>query len=148
MRWWWCPLSFDYYSSSSLKQQFSCRHVGHIISSMSSHVNSCKTSLSKGLHTLQPFLQSDLPFLTWPSHFPEQAWTSLCNSKPSVVPSRQPELYSTKIRLKYWFFFSKGWRVCNPFDREVLHELTWLDMLDLEGCYAYNAAMRKGQCKK
>jgi hypothetical protein len=42
----------------------------------------------------------------------------------------------------------KGWRVCNPFDREVLHELTWLDMLDLEGCYAYNAAMRKGQCKK
>ncbi|XP_071168481.1 uncharacterized protein [Mytilus edulis] len=42
----------------------------------------------------------------------------------------------------------KGWKVCNPTDREVLHGLTWLDMLDLQGCYAYNAAMRKGQCKK
>lgn len=42
----------------------------------------------------------------------------------------------------------KGWRVCNPNDKNILHELKWLDMLDLNGCYAYNAAVRKGNCKK
>ncbi|KAK6185279.1 hypothetical protein SNE40_007547 [Patella caerulea] len=42
----------------------------------------------------------------------------------------------------------KGWRVCNPKDRNSLEELTWLDMFDLAGCYAYNAATYKGACKK
>ncbi|KAL5021870.1 hypothetical protein ScPMuIL_001025 [Solemya velum] len=42
----------------------------------------------------------------------------------------------------------KGWRVCSPHDKEALQELTWLDIFDLDGCYAYNAANQKGRCKR
>ncbi|XP_041370878.1 hemicentin-1-like [Gigantopelta aegis] len=42
----------------------------------------------------------------------------------------------------------RGWRVCNPRDRSILREVTWLDIFDLEGCYAYNAANSRGRCKK
>ncbi|XP_076438682.1 uncharacterized protein LOC143277659 [Babylonia areolata] len=43
---------------------------------------------------------------------------------------------------------TRGWRVCNPKDREALGQLTWLDILDLPGCYAYNGATRRGRCRK
>ncbi|KAK7109342.1 uncharacterized protein [Littorina saxatilis] len=42
----------------------------------------------------------------------------------------------------------KGWRVCNPKDKDALAQLTWLDIFDLSGCYAYNAASRRGRCRK
>ncbi|XP_046542735.1 hemicentin-1-like [Haliotis rubra] len=41
-----------------------------------------------------------------------------------------------------------GWRVCKPQDQSILQELTWLDIFDLGGCYAYNAANSKGRCKR
>ncbi|KAK7483221.1 hypothetical protein BaRGS_00025514 [Batillaria attramentaria] len=42
----------------------------------------------------------------------------------------------------------RGWRVCNPKDSQALHQLTWLDVFDLSGCYAYNGVNRRGQCRK
>ncbi|KAK3094428.1 hypothetical protein FSP39_001668 [Pinctada imbricata] len=41
----------------------------------------------------------------------------------------------------------RGWRVCSPRDRDSLQKLTWLDIFDLNGCYAYNAANKRG-CKR
>ena len=42
----------------------------------------------------------------------------------------------------------QGWRVCNPKDKDALAQLTWLDIFDLAGCYAYNGATRRGHCRK
>lgn len=42
----------------------------------------------------------------------------------------------------------RGWRVCSPKDRVTLHHLSWLDVYDLKGCYAYNAANSRGKCQR
>nr|XP_022288617.1 hemicentin-1-like [Crassostrea virginica]XP_022288618.1 hemicentin-1-like [Crassostrea virginica] len=42
----------------------------------------------------------------------------------------------------------KGWRVCSPQDQESLHHISWLDIYDLQGCYAYNAANSRGKCQR
>ncbi|XP_025093186.1 hemicentin-1-like [Pomacea canaliculata] len=42
----------------------------------------------------------------------------------------------------------RGWRACNPKDKDFLELLTWSDIYDLPGCYAYNGASRHGQCQK
>ncbi|KAH3788483.1 uncharacterized protein LOC127842965 [Dreissena polymorpha] len=43
----------------------------------------------------------------------------------------------------------QGWHVCNSKDRDRLHDLSWLDILDINGCYAYNVANnRRGKCKR
>ncbi|KAL8616567.1 hypothetical protein ACOMHN_036599 [Nucella lapillus] len=42
----------------------------------------------------------------------------------------------------------RGWRVCSPRDGQALEAVSWLDILDLTGCYAYNAATRRGRCTK
>lgn len=42
----------------------------------------------------------------------------------------------------------KGWRVCSPKNLEQLQGLTWLDVFDLEGCYAYNAGNKRNKCQR
>lgn len=42
-----------------------------------------------------------------------------------------------------------GWRVCSNHDEDLMKELSWLDIFDLKGCYAYNAGNdRKGKCRR
>lgn len=43
---------------------------------------------------------------------------------------------------------AKGWSVCNPKDAEAIKKITWADIYDLHGCYAYNAANHKGKCTR
>ncbi|XP_052770328.1 uncharacterized protein LOC128210189 [Mya arenaria] len=43
----------------------------------------------------------------------------------------------------------RGWRVCNHHDKERLKDLSWLDILDMDGCFAYNVAnTKRGKCKR
>lgn len=43
----------------------------------------------------------------------------------------------------------RGWRVCNSHDTERLENLSWLDIFDVKGCYAYNVANHKsGKCRR
>ncbi|OWF50963.1 Titin [Mizuhopecten yessoensis] len=42
----------------------------------------------------------------------------------------------------------KGWKVCSPSDTETLRDLSWMDVFDVDGCYAYNAASRQGTCRR
>ncbi|KAK3590143.1 hypothetical protein CHS0354_041195 [Potamilus streckersoni] len=42
----------------------------------------------------------------------------------------------------------KGWHVCSTQDEGSLKELNWLDIFDLKGCYAYNAANHNGKCQR
>ncbi|XP_069139539.1 uncharacterized protein [Argopecten irradians] len=42
----------------------------------------------------------------------------------------------------------KGWKVCSPTDSETLQDLSWMDVFDVNGCYAYNAASRQGTCRR
>lgn len=42
----------------------------------------------------------------------------------------------------------RGWRVCSPRDQASLKYISWLDIFDLQGCYAYNAENSRGKCKR
>ena len=42
-----------------------------------------------------------------------------------------------------------GWRVCSSQDKKQLTDLSWLDILDIKGCYAYNVGNdRRGKCRR
>ncbi|KAL4232359.1 hypothetical protein ACF0H5_009928 [Mactra antiquata] len=44
---------------------------------------------------------------------------------------------------------SPGWHVCSTDDSELLNDITWMDILDTKGCYAYNVANEKrGKCRR
>ena len=43
---------------------------------------------------------------------------------------------------------TKGWQVCNPRHSSYLKLLTWEDVSQLDGCYAYNAANTLNQCAR
>ena len=43
----------------------------------------------------------------------------------------------------------RGWRVCSSHDAQRLENLSWLDILDIKGCYAYNVANdKRGKCRR
>lgn len=42
----------------------------------------------------------------------------------------------------------RGWRVCSPRDQASLRYISWIDIFDLQGCYAYNAENTRGKCKR
>lgn len=42
----------------------------------------------------------------------------------------------------------RGWRICSPRDQASLKYISWLDIFDLQGCYAYNAENSRGKCKR
>ena len=43
---------------------------------------------------------------------------------------------------------AKGWRVCSPRDTPLLKMLTWADMMEVDECYAYNAANALHRCSR
>lgn len=43
---------------------------------------------------------------------------------------------------------SKGWKVCSPREENAIATLTWTDVFQVTGCYAYNADSHKGGCSR
>ncbi|RUS86330.1 hypothetical protein EGW08_005915, partial [Elysia chlorotica] len=42
----------------------------------------------------------------------------------------------------------KGWKVCSHRDRKTLRDISSVELFQLPGCYAYNAASRRNSCRR
>ena len=86
----------------------------------------------------------------WCSHYISKRTVSIfIITKKTFSPVR--EFYHIKKNIFLYLAKSlcaKGWQVCNPRHGSYLKLLTWEDVSQLDGCYAYNAANTLNQCAR